>query len=87
MIKLKIEELDGQKILLINGEVFDWALDEEALIQANQYEKNKETMKAIHSDIRNYFLECIAEYLGFKPTIKQLYDGIQKGYIEDDNDT
>jgi len=83
-IPFEIQELDNQKIILINNEVFDWGLDEEALDQANKISSNPNALKAIHFDIKNYFLECIQEYLGFKPTIKQIIESLKVGYIEND---
>lgn len=85
MIKVEIKNVDDQKVILVDGEIFDWGLDEESLEQANKYANNKQTMSAIHADIKNYFLESIAEYLGFKPTIKQINEALKNGFIENDN--
>lgn len=83
-IPFKIQEQNNQKVILINDEVFDWGLDEEALNQANQISSNPNALKAIHFDIKNYFLECLGEYLGFKPTIKKVIESLKVEHIEND---
>ena len=84
-IPFEVGEFEGQKVIVIDGEIFDWGIDDDALNQANQYVSNKETMSAIHSDIKNYFLECLSEVLGFEPSIKQINDALELGYINDNN--
>lgn len=83
--KFEIKIVDGQKVIFIDEELFDWGLDEGALERANEFSSNLQTMEAIHLDIKNYFLECLSEQLGFKPTIKQINKALQDGYIENDN--
>jgi hypothetical protein len=85
MISFEIKEIDKQKVIFINGELFDWGLDEESIEQANKYANDKQTISAIHKDVKNYFIDCISEYLGFKPTIKQINKALEKGFIENDN--
>lgn len=84
-ISIKISTLEGQKVLFINDELFDWGLDEQALLLANEQSSNKQAMRAIHSDIRDYFLECIGSAVGFKPTMKQVNLAIKSGYLDADN--
>lgn len=72
------------KEILINDEVFDWGIDEDALKQANELASNPNALKAIHLDIKNYFLECLETYLGFKPTMKQVNEALKNGYIKND---
>ena len=83
-INIELKEIHGNKVILIDGEIFDWGLEEESLEQANQYASNEEILKAIQTDIRKYFLECIGEYLGFVPTMKQVNEALKLGYIEND---
>jgi hypothetical protein len=83
-VKIRFETafFEGQKVIAIDGDVFDWGLDEDSLSQANAHASNKEVMKAIHYDIRNYFLDCLSESIGFKPTMKQVNKALELGYIE-----
>jgi hypothetical protein len=80
--KLEIGELDGVKVLLVDGEVFDWAIDEYSLDEANSHSSDKATMKVIHKNIRNYFLDCLGEVLGFRPSISRVNEGLRQGWIE-----
>lgn len=82
MKNFSVSQVGDQKVLMIGDDVFDWALDEEALTQANQYALNKGMMKAIHSDIKNHFLDCLAEHLGYKQTMKQVNDALKEGFID-----
>ncbi len=86
-IYFKINEYEGQKVIFINNEIFDWGIEEEALDQANEFASNANALRAIHFDIKNYFLECLEQHIGFKPTIKQVTEALKVGYIEDDRDT
>lgn len=83
-IKFEIKEEQGNKAIFIDNELFDWGIEENALEQANQYASNDEILKAIHTDIREYFLDCIEQYLNFRPTIKQINKSLKVGYIEND---
>lgn len=69
---MKIQEEDNQKVIVIEGEVFDWGLDEDALKEANDLSENLELMRMIHMDIKEYFLLCIEELTGLRPTIKEI---------------
>jgi hypothetical protein len=83
-IPFTINEYAGQKVIFINNEVFDWAIDEDALIQANEFASNTNALKAIHFDIKNYFLECLEDYIGFKLNMKQVNEAIKLGYVQND---
>jgi hypothetical protein len=84
-IPLEIKDYEGQKVLFVDGELFDWGIDEEALSLANEQFSNEDAMKAIHTDMRDYFLECLGSVLGFKPTIKQVNLAIKSGFIDAHN--
>jgi hypothetical protein len=81
-ISFVIDRVDDQDVIVVGGELFDWGLDENALSQANIHFSNKETMAAIHADIKNYFLECLSEHLGFSITIGEVNKALKKGFIE-----
>lgn len=76
-ISFEVMQDENQKILIIDGVAFDWALDDESIEQAN-LQKN---LKAVHGDIQNHFLDSLEEVLGFRPTMKQVNDAIKEGFI------
>lgn len=86
-ISFKIDEHEGQKVIFINNEMFDWGIDENALSQANEFASNPNSLKAIHFDIKNYFLECLEDHIGFEITMKEVNEALKVGYIENDRDT
>lgn len=81
-IHFKIVEYENQKVIFIDDEIFDWGIDEDALNQANEFASNPNALKAIHFDIKNYFLECLEEHIGFKITIGEVNEALKAGYIE-----
>lgn len=83
-ISFEIKKNENQNVIFINDELFDWGIDEEALFQANQLSSNPSALKAIHIDIKNYFLDCIEELIGFRPTILQINEALKIGYISND---
>jgi hypothetical protein len=82
MKKFEVCRVENQNVIKIDGDVFDWGLDDDALAQANQHALSKDTMKAIHSDIKNHFLDCLSEHLGFRPTMKQVNKALKEGFID-----
>jgi hypothetical protein len=77
-------EVSGDKIL-VDGGVFDWGLDDDAINDANRHADKEEFMRAIHNDIMNHFLNSISEVLGFRPTMRQVNEAIKRGYISNDS--
>ena len=82
MATFKVKKVNNQKVLVIDGEVFDWGLDDDSLYQVNQF-KNEETIKAVHADIKNFFLESLIEFLGFKVTMGDVNKALESGHIDD----
>jgi len=67
--------------ILIDGEPFDWGLDDEAIEEANRHAGTPRFMKAIHNDIMGHFLDSLSEVLGFRPSMKQVNEGLDRGFI------
>jgi hypothetical protein len=67
--------------IVIDGERFDWDLDEESIEDANRHANTPEFMRAIHADIMGHFLNSLEAVLGFRPTMKQVNDALEKGAI------
>lgn len=68
--------------IYIDGEEFDWGLEDEEIMEANKHVGNPEFMRAIHNDIMSHFLNSLQEVLGFRPTMKQVNEAIKKGHIQ-----
>jgi hypothetical protein len=82
-IPFKTERVGGQEVIVVDGEVFDWGLDEDSISHANRFSSNKDTMRAIHEDIRKYFLESIGELLGFEVSMRDINEALRAGCIDD----
>ena len=77
------EELGSYNAIYIDDKLFDWGLDEESLHKASKFTEKEDVLKkAIHGDIRKYFLDCVEQYIGRRPTIKEVNTAIEAGYIE-----
>jgi hypothetical protein len=82
-IKLEIKKHENQNVLFVNEDIFDWQIQEEELEDAIKFANNdKEVKKAIKADIQNFFLSCLSEILGKKINLKELNDGIERGFLE-----
>jgi hypothetical protein len=67
--------------IFIDGEAFDWDLDDSAISEANRHAGNAIFMRAIHNDIMNHFLDSLAAVLGFRPSMGQVNESLQRGFI------
>lgn len=77
--EISFEQKDGK--IFIDGEPFDWQLDEEAINEANKQSANEQFMRAIHLDIMGHFIDSLSEVLGFRPTMKQVNEALKSGFI------
>lgn len=73
-------EQRGDRIF-IDGEPFDWSLDDEAVEQANALASVDEFTRAVHNDIMGHFLDSLSEVLGFRPSMKQVNEALDGGFI------
>ena len=80
-LKLEVRKYDGQNVLFINDQLFDWGVDQEAVEQIKKI-TNKYELKSIHESIKEYLLESLETYTNKKITIGELLEGIKVGYIE-----
>ena len=69
------------KSIVIDGEEFDWNLDDESIDDANRHANTPEFMRAIHADIMGHFLNSLASFLGFRPSMKQVNEALYRGSI------
>lgn len=70
-------------MLLVDGILFDWGIDDESLEEARKFSENNPVLrKSIHADIQQHFLESFSEFIGGKVTLSQLNAAIVEGFIE-----
>ena len=82
-IKFEIKKQNNQNVIFINDESFDWQIEEDDLEEAIRFaDNNTEVKKAIHADIKNFFLDCVNQVLNKEVTLKQINDALENGYIE-----
>lgn len=67
--------------IVIDGERFDWDLDDESIEDANRHANTPAFMRAIHADIMSHFLGSLEAVLGFRPTMRQVNQALEKGFI------
>jgi len=67
--------------IFIDGEPFDWALDDDAIDEANRHSGTPQFMRAIHNDIMGHFLNSLSEVLGFRPSMRQVNEALERGFI------
>jgi|GEM_PF-5550852 len=68
-----------QKNIYIDGELFDWSIDEEAYHWAEK--QGPQMLMVVQQDIAKYFLECLSETVGKRVTIQDLQEAEKTGWI------
>lgn len=72
----------NQKVIFVDEEMFDWGIEEEALQEAKKFAAGDPSIKkAIHGDIKSFFLDSLSEFLGKEVTLKDVNEAIESGYI------
>jgi len=80
--RITIHEIEGQRILAVNNEAFDWGIDEENLKAAQVISKNDpEVKKNWIGSIQKYFVRCFSEFVGKEMTLKEINEAIKRGHI------
>jgi len=78
--EIPFEQVGGK--IVVDGETFDWDLDDEAIEEANRHADRPEFMRAIHNDIMGHFLSSLSQVLGFSPTMRQVNEALRRGFIK-----
>ena len=68
-----------QKNIYIDGELFDWEVDEEAYHWAEK--QGPAMLMAVQKDICKHFLQCLSEVVGRKISIQDLQEATKTGWI------
>lgn len=84
MRKITIHEYEGQRILAVDGEAFDWGLDPKQFEKAKFMIKNDPLMKeSVIGNIQRHFVDSFSEFVGKDMTLAQINEAIQEGEIQD----
>lgn len=80
--KIQIVNLENKNYLMVNDEMFDWAIEEDQVKQIADHIKCDVDMKdnMIASVFRN-FTNCFSEFIGRQVTLKEINESILKGEI------
>jgi len=68
--------------IFVEGELFDWGLDEKDLRTANALIRREPLMqKSVMGDIQSHFVSCFSEFIGREVTLSQINEALQTGEI------
>lgn len=83
MKTLEIKETPGGRAIFVDGELFDWGLEEEDLKRAKEFSETSLALrKSIHGDIQRHFLDSFAEFIGKAVSLRELNEAIESGCID-----
>jgi len=77
--EIEFKALGGR--IFIDGEPFDWGLDDDAMDEANRRCSTPQFARAIHADIMGHFLDSLSQVLGFRPSMRDVNESLDRGYI------
>ena len=71
------------KVLLIDGEVFDWGVEIDDLKKAKSFCRNDSYLtKSVCGDICHHFLKSLSEFLNQEITLAEVNEALEQGHIE-----
>lgn len=79
-VLFEIRRFNGEDLIFIDNQYFDFAIDDSALEKVNSLEG--EELKKVHENIKNYLLTSLAQVLGRAVTMKEVMEAIKTGYIQ-----
>ena len=68
-----------QKNIYVDGEYFDWSIDEESLDWSRR--QGPEFFEVVKRDIASHFLSSLSEFVGRKITLEVFQDALKTGWI------
>lgn len=80
-VSFEVRSFDGQNVIFVNNELFDWAIDSKAIEKINQITDPIE-IENIHESIQSFFIESISCFLQKETTIKEVVESLRLGQIE-----
>ena len=76
-------EHEGQNFLALDGEAFDWGVDNVDIPKLRLACKKDEGVKdSFVGSIKHHFITCLGEFLGREVTFREINESLEKGYIE-----
>jgi hypothetical protein len=82
---VKIYSEDFQKevtMVSVDGEVFDWGIDPNALVQAKVTISNhNELSESIVLSMIDHFLECFSEFIGRDINLEEFNNAVREGKL------
>lgn len=79
----ELVEYEDRKILAVDGEAFDWDVDNVDVPKLRLACKKDTGIKdGFVGSIKHHFITCLGEFLGRKITFREINDSLEKGYIE-----
>lgn len=79
-VLFEIRRFNGEDLIFIDNQYFDFAIDDESLKKVNSLEG--EELKKVHENIKNYLLTSLAGVLGRPITMREVIEAIETGYIQ-----
>lgn len=69
--------------LFIDGQMFDWYIDRESLVEAKKFAQDDPVIKrSIYADIQTHFLQSFCDFIGKKITLNELNEALTTGRID-----
>lgn len=81
MMSFEIRRFEGEDKIFIENQLFDWGLDESSIEKINKI-KDQAELEKIHANIKDYFLNCLGEFIGRPISILEVVNAIESGNIE-----
>ena len=80
---LRIQEVDGTNVIVVDNEAFDWGVEEEIIKKAQGFcKEHPNTNQSVLGDLQTHFIESFSEFLGREVELKEINKAIKDGYIE-----
>jgi len=79
-VLFEIRRFNGEDLIFIDNQYFDFAIDDSALEKVNSLEGKE--LEKVHENIKNYLLTSLAQVLGRAVTMKEVMEAIKTGYIQ-----
>ena len=79
----ELVEYEGQIILAVDGEAFDWGLEPADMNKMRFAVKRDEGVKdSFLGNVKHHFITCFADFLGRPIAFKEINEALDRGYIE-----
>ena len=80
-VPFEIRSFEGQNVIFVNNDIFDWGIDPKAIEQISQMSDPLD-IENVHESIKSFFIESLNCFLQKEITIKEVIESLKLGYIE-----